>query len=193
MLHKPALITGAFALVAIFVPSAAADSRDKRTVLTFSEPVEIPGKVLPAGTYVFKLLDSTSSRNIVQIFNKDEDQLHATILALPDYRRNTPEKTIIDFEERASGSPQAIKEWFYPGDNYGVEFVYPHDQAARIAKRTHENVLSMDNGLEKNITIEAHSASAQSVQQMENTEVDGVDPSGNQIDKEQVVTSKPQK
>src|SRR5712671_7615342 len=70
----------------VLAPKAPADVADRKTIVTFSAPVEVPGKALPAGTYVFKLLDSTSNRNIVQIYDKDEKQLLATILAIPDYR-----------------------------------------------------------------------------------------------------------
>ena len=113
---------------------AAADERDKKTIVTFSAPVEIPGKALPAGTYVFKVLDSASNRNILQIFDKDEKQLYATILAIPDYRLRPSDKPVIRFEERPSGTPEAIKAFFYPGDDYGLQFVYPHDRAVQIAR-----------------------------------------------------------
>jgi len=128
------LLTGAALWV---IPSARADEWDKRTVLTFSEPVEIPGKVLAAGTYVFKLLDSQADRTIVQIFTQNEQQLLATIMAIPDYRTDTPEKTIVTFEERPAGTPEALHSWFYPGDNYGVEFVYskPIEQVARTYEK----------------------------------------------------------
>jgi hypothetical protein len=59
-------------------PGVKADDYDKKTTVTFSGPVEIPPvhikgmRVLPAGTYVFKLLNSSSNRHIVQIFNKDQ-------------------------------------------------------------------------------------------------------------------------
>lgn len=59
------------------------DAWNKRTVVSFSEPVEIPGVILPAGQYVFKLADFASNRNVVQVFNADEDQIQATILAIP--------------------------------------------------------------------------------------------------------------
>src|SRR6266550_9624566 len=72
-------------LVVLMTPNVTADEWDKKTIVTFSAPVEVPGKVLPAGTYVFKLLDSTSNRNIVQIYDKDEKRLLATMLAIPDY------------------------------------------------------------------------------------------------------------
>jgi hypothetical protein len=112
------------AAAAFLSPIAKADNWNRRTVMTFSEPVEIPGKVLPAGTYVFKLADSQSDRTIVRVFTADEAQVLATVLAVTDYRLDTPEKTTVTFEERASGSPEALHSWFCPGDNYGVEFVY---------------------------------------------------------------------
>src|SRR6266403_211435 len=93
-------------------PTASADPSDNKTVVTFNAPVEIPGKVLPPGTYVFKLLDSTSNRNIVQIFDKDEKELYATLLALPNERLKPSDKPTITFEERPSGSPEAVKAWF---------------------------------------------------------------------------------
>ena len=107
------------------VPVAKADEWNKETIVTFSEPVQVPGKVLQAGTYVFKLADSDSDRDIVQVFTKDQKQLITTVLAIPDYSVNTPDKTVINLEERPAGGPEAVKSWFYPGDNYGFEFVYP--------------------------------------------------------------------
>jgi len=172
---------------------AAADERDKKTIVTFSAPVEIPGKALPAGTYVFKVLDSASNRNILQIFDKDEKQLYATILAIPDYRLRPSDKPVIRFEERPSGTPEAIKAFFYPGDDYGLQFVYPHDRAVQIAKRTKQNVLSMRNDMAKNITTQAKSTSEPSVQEMQNTEVTGVDPSGDPVDVTVIILAAPQR
>jgi hypothetical protein len=174
-------------------PKAAADERDKKTIVTFSAPVEVPGKALPAGTYVFKLLDSTSNRNIVQIFDKDEKQLLATILAIPDYRLKPTDKPVIKFEERPSGAPEAIKAFFYPGDEYGLQFVYPHDKAVQLAKRTNQNVLSMRNDMSQNITAPASSASDASVQAMKNTEVTGVNPSGEPVDMTVIILAAPQR
>lgn len=112
-----------------------ADDWDKKTVFTFSGPVEVPGRVLGPGTYVFKLLDSASDRHIVQVFNKNERHLIGTFLAVPDYRLTPPSKPLITFEERPAGSPEAIKGWFYPGDNYGNEFVYPKTRAVALARQ----------------------------------------------------------
>src|SRR5580658_7482530 len=119
-LQTKMLLVGLGALT--LLPSAWAENWNQRTVFTFSGPVEIPGQILPAGTYVFKLADSSSNRNIVQVFNKDENCLFGTFLAIPDYRLHISDKTMIRFEERAAGSPQAIKAWFNPHRNEGHEF-----------------------------------------------------------------------
>src|SRR6266851_2954375 len=119
------------AIMGAMVSPMMADEFNKETKLEFSGPVEVPGKVLAAGKYVFKIADSESDRNIVQIFSEDAhgDQKYVTtIMAIPDYREDTPDKTIIQFEERPSGSPEAIHSWFYPGDNTGWQFVYPQGQ-----------------------------------------------------------------
>jgi hypothetical protein len=121
----------ALALVT-FAPPAHADAWDKRTIVTFSQPVEIPGQILPAGKYVFKLVDSQSDRHIVRIMNERENHVFATVLAIPDYRLETPSKTIFTFYEMPAGQPEVVKEWFYPGDNYGQEFAYSKKRHAEI-------------------------------------------------------------
>jgi hypothetical protein len=130
-------------LALAMLPVANADEWSQRTVVTFSGPVEIPGQTLPAGTYVFKLANSQAHRHIVQVFNKDENHVFATILAIPSYRQHPSEKTIIRFEERAAGEPQAVKAWFYPHKNYGHEFVYPKTEALALAKANDTTVPSM--------------------------------------------------
>jgi hypothetical protein len=113
---------------------ARADTWNKKTVVTFNQPVEIPGRVLPAGTYMFRLLDSPSDRHIVQIFNADGTQIIATILAINDYRLQPTGDTVMKFNERPGDSPEALRAWFYPGDNFGQEFVYPKVRAVQLAQ-----------------------------------------------------------
>ncbi len=149
------LRTMAFACVAILgmmTPKARADEWDQKTTITFSGPVEIPGQVLPAGTYVFKLADSMSDRNIVEVFNKDENHLYGIFLAIPDYRLKPADKPIITFEERATGAPEAVRAWFYPGENYGHDFVYPKVKALELARANKQPVPSMPNELAANTT-----------------------------------------
>ncbi|MHB8501913.1 MAG: hypothetical protein ACYDCG_16620 [Candidatus Acidiferrales bacterium] len=116
---------------------ARADTWNKKTVVTFNQPVEIPGRVLPAGTYTFKLLDSPSDRHIVQIFNADGSEIIATVLAINDYRLQPTGDTVMKFNERPGDSPEALRAWFYPGDNFGQEFVYPKVRAIELAKTEH--------------------------------------------------------
>jgi len=127
-----------------FLPSVKADEWNRKTVVTFSAPVEVPGvgaQTLPAGTYVFKIMDSAADRHIVQISNEAEDHVFTTILAIPNYRMRATDKTVVTFGERAEGQPQAIRAWFYPGRNWGEEFVYPKYRAVELAKAINQPVL----------------------------------------------------
>jgi len=135
-------VKAAFCLLAIsmfgatVLSSARADTWDKKTVVTFSQAVEVPGKVLPAGTYTFQLLDSPSDRHIVQIFTADGSHIIATILAINNYRLEPTGDTVMKFSERPGDSPDALRAWFYPGDNFGQEFVYPKVRAIQLAQTT---------------------------------------------------------
>ena len=143
------LFFGAAVLCTMFAAPALAQPRDRKTTVTFSQPFEIPGvgpqgsgpQVLPAGTYVFTLVESLSDRHIVRVFSSDETQVHATILAVPNYRLRATDKTVITFAERPAGEPQAIRAWFYPGDTSGQEFVYPKRRAVELAKVYQQPVL----------------------------------------------------
>src|ERR1700734_3842640 len=123
-----------------FAPTAPADEWNKKTILTVSEPIQVPNQVLPPGTYVIKLLDSPSDRHIVQIFNQDENHLLTTILAIPNYRIQPTGKTVFTFWETPPGQPKALRAWFYPGDNFGQEFAYPKSAAVQIAAVAHQQV-----------------------------------------------------
>ncbi len=146
LLKTAPIVLGLAYLGAAFSPSVKADDYDHMTTVTFSAPVEIPPvhitgmRVLPAGTYVFKLVNSSSDRHIVQIFNKDQTKIYATILAIPNYRLTPTGKTTMTFNEGISGQPEAIRAWFYPGANWGEEFVYPKAKAVELAKITNQPV-----------------------------------------------------
>lgn len=132
------------AMAALFVSSTAkADTWNKATKISFSQPVEVSGMVLPAGTYWFQLMSSPANRNIVQIWNEDRTQLINTILTIPNRRLQPTGDTVVKFAERPSGTPEAVKAWFYPGDNVGQEFVYPKTRAAVLAQTANEPVLAV--------------------------------------------------
>lgn len=100
--------------------------------------------VLPAGTYVLKLVDSPSDRHIVQIFNEDQTRLQTTILAIPNYRLRPTGDTVITYWETPPGTPRALRAWFYPGDNFGQEFAYPKTKATAIAAAAHAEVPAVE-------------------------------------------------
>jgi hypothetical protein len=109
----------------VIVPTAAkADEWNKETRFTFSRDVAIPGKVLPSGTYVFRLADSPSDRHIVQVFDQ-AGRIVTTLLAVPAGRATAVDDTRITFDERPASAPPPIKTWFYPGGVVGEEFIYP--------------------------------------------------------------------
>ncbi len=105
--------------------TAKADEWNKKTVLSVDQPIQVTNTVLPAGKYVLKLLDSPSDRHIVQIFNARENHVYATVLAIPAYRVQPTGKTAFTFWETPPGQPKALRDWYYPGDNFGQEFQQP--------------------------------------------------------------------
>jgi hypothetical protein len=181
---------------ALLAPTSQADDWNQKTVVTFSGPIEIPGVhltgwgVLPAGTYVFKLLDSQSDRHIVQIFNKDESKIYATILAIPNYRLKPTDKTVMTFRERPAGQPEALRAWFAPGMNSGQEFVYPKEKALQLAKETNTPVLAADIPAES--AEPTKTADEPAVVAMKQAPVKAVNPAGEELQLTEVVTAVPQ-
>jgi hypothetical protein len=176
-------------LLGAMMPAVRADAWDQKTVFTFSAPVEVPGQVLAAGTYVFKLADSSADRNIVQVFNKDENHLYGTFLAIPDYRIRPADKTIITFEERPAGSPEAVKAWFYPGENFGHDFVYPKQKAAALAKANNTPVPSMPAELTPNTTMPAATVQEPHVVALKTTPIKAQTPAEKEVEIAEVFLS----
>ena len=187
-----------FALASvIFAPSVRADDWNRKTVITFSAPVEIPGVhlagwgVLPAGTYVFKILDSASDRHIVQIFSQDELTVYATILAIPNYRLKATDKTVMTFRERPAGEPEALRAWFYPGRNWGEEFVYPKAKAIELAKATNTPVLFTEVEIPLEVAVPIKTADEPVVVQLKQAPVMAIQPTGEAVRVAEVVTPPP--
>jgi hypothetical protein len=131
------------AIIAVVVPNAGAQRYDRATKITINQPFDIPGVVaLPAGTYVLRLMDVAGTRTVVQILNADETKSYGIVLGIPDYKLKAPEKAEMSFYEAERGSPLPLRAWFYPGYNYGVEFVYPKKKAVEIAKVSGEHVIA---------------------------------------------------
>jgi len=178
----------------MLVPSARADEWNKRTVVTFGNPVEIPGVhlkgwgVLPAGTYVFKLVDTPGDRHVVQILNKDETIVYATILAIPNYRLTPTSRTVITFNEGIRDRPEALRAWFYPGANSGEEFVYPKAKAVELASVSKTPVLALKAEVEVEVEKPEEPAVVAALQR---APIVAVRPTGEEVEVAQVVQIAP--
>jgi len=134
------MAAGCAALMALAAPAAHASAWDKKTTVNFSRPVEVPGAVLPPGKYVMKLVDIASARNIVQITNERENHVFSTSFTIPVYRSEPAEQTLLAFYEAPAGQPEALKTWYYPGDELGRQFVYPKGWGIQLASVSGQNV-----------------------------------------------------
>jgi hypothetical protein len=137
----PSMVCGIALFAALLLPSLPADDWNKKTVITITEPVQMPNCCTPdhtitlqPGTYVLALVDSLADRHIVRVFEKDEKTVITTILAIPNYRLRPTGKSTFQFWETPAGKPRAMRAWFYPGDNFGQEFAYPKTTSVEIAK-----------------------------------------------------------
>jgi hypothetical protein len=140
--RKVFVTLGALLAFAILLPSAQADESDQATKLTFSRQVQVPGRVLPAGTYWFVLDDNLGSRNIVEVFNSDRSELYATVFTNNVETLTATNETTITFAEREQMEPETILSWFYPGRTSGHQFVYSHVEEQKLAQAKQHTVMA---------------------------------------------------
>ena len=138
------VICSAAMLIAATAEPAAAQKFNRHTVITFNTPVELPGVTLPAGTYTFRLSDSTSDRHVVHVLDANAEKHIATLFAMPTRRSEISEETVVTFRETAANEPLPIRYWYFPTDHFGQEFAYPAERAQAIAQATGESVLSVE-------------------------------------------------
>lgn len=150
----------AVVLLALTMRVAAQDFNPlEKSYLTFSNTVELPGLSLPAGTYTFKLAD-TPGRNVVQVLSRDEKEVFGQFLFVQAERADVTDDTVVTFKEMPAGTTPAIQYWFYPAEKIGKEFIYPKDQAVRIARTTHQTVLTEEGRVNAEGTVESTTASS---------------------------------
>ncbi len=184
-------------MLATLSTNVNASEWDRKTVVTINGPIEIPGVhlagwgTLPAGTYVFKVMDSSSNRHIVQIFSQDEKTIYATILAVPNYRLKATDKTVMTFTERPAGEPEALRAWFYPGRNFGEEFVYPKARAMALAKATNTPVLFTSVETPAEVSEPIKPANETVIAELDRAPIKAVVPTGEEVELAQVVTPPP--
>jgi hypothetical protein len=135
----------AAALLTLSVTPALAQGQplDSRTEFTFNQPVELPGVTLPPGTYVFRFVDATTGRKVMQVQAKDaSNKTYGMFLTISAQRPRPSDDAELRFLETPAGQPAAVKTWWYPGNTIGREFIYPKSQARRLAQATNSTVLT---------------------------------------------------
>jgi hypothetical protein len=158
-LYRPGMIlTAALALGTI--PFAKADVWDKKTIITIDQPIQLTNTYLEPGTYVFKLVNSSSDRHIVQIFNRDQNHLIDTIMAIPNYRLQPTSRSQFSFWETPPGTARAVRAWFYPGDNFGQEFRYPTELRQLAVVKTNAVVATVKEEVKEEAVVTPEPAPA---------------------------------
>lgn len=107
---------------ACFAPTMRGNNHDKETHLTIAQPIQVQGTVLQPGRYVFKLIESDVDQRVISIFNADNMRQAGIVIGSAAYRLNSADKTVFTFSKTGGNEPSTLKSWFYPGDNFGVEF-----------------------------------------------------------------------
>jgi Protein of unknown function (DUF2911) len=142
-INKLYIIVGLIIAFCLFyVLAAHADESDQTTTVTFNQPVQIPGQLLPAGTYVFQLANSDSSRNVVQILNSDQTHVYATLETMPTDRQEPTGHTVITLAEQGAGKPDVLLKWFYPGNLTGNESLYPDHKEKELAHAEQRTIVA---------------------------------------------------
>ena len=131
------------AVVAVFATQLRAQNIDtnERTFFMFKTAVELPGVVLEPGEYEFRLAE-TQSRNVVQVLRKDDMKPMGQFTFATAERERPTDETMVMFKEAREGMTPAIQYWYIPNAKVGKEFIYPKDQAQKIAARTGQTVRS---------------------------------------------------
>ena len=134
------------------LPSARAGEQDQATKMTFNQAVQIPGRILPAGTYWFALADTANIPNqqVVKIFNSDRSKLVATLFTVEVQPATSTPSTMVTLADEGPDHPKAILSWLYPGSwyypgfEYGHQFVYSRSEERELARAKQETVTSGD-------------------------------------------------
>jgi hypothetical protein len=135
------LIAFAVASVLFLEVAAHADENNQLTKITFNQPIEIPGQILPAGTYVFQLADP-NDLNVIRIFNAEGTRLYATLQTITAERSEPTGKLVVVVAERPEGRPETLVKWFYPGNTSGHELVYPKQEEQQLAQDRQQTIVA---------------------------------------------------
>ena len=143
-IKKAFKVSGFLLTFLIMLPAARADEKNEAIEITFSQPVQIPGRVLPAGTYWFVLPDDITQHHQVRIFDAGRTVLYVTLFTIDADRLKPTGKTAVTLAQRGPAEPQAILSWFYPGNTIGHEFLYPKQVQKELAKDKQNTIVAGD-------------------------------------------------
>lgn len=144
-INKGFIVAGLIIAFSLFLGlTAHADEYDESSTLTFNQPIQIPGRVLPAGSYLFTLANTASDRYLVEIFNADRSVLYASLQTVPTVREDVADHTVVSLAEQGTGEPNVLLKWFYPGRETGSEFVYPKQEEKELAQDRHQTIVATE-------------------------------------------------
>jgi len=126
-------------------------------------------------------LNQDSGRWVVQIFDKNQTHTYATLITIQDFRYHPTDKPVMTFAERPDGAPPAIKEWFFPGEQFGRQFVYGKNRALQLAKQVNEPVLSMTGDTAASITAPDQTASETQTAEFVKTPITAYSATGEEV------------
>lgn len=135
------LIAFAIASVLFLEVAARADEADQSIKITFNQPIEIPGQVLPAGTYLFKLADP-NDLDVVRIFNSQGTRLYATLQTITAERAKPTGEAVVVLADQSEARAETLVKWFYPGDTSGHELVYPKQEEQQLAQARLQTIVA---------------------------------------------------
>jgi hypothetical protein len=143
-IKKTLTIFGLLLTLLIMLPAVRADEKNEAIKITFDQPVQIPGRVLPAGTYWFVLPDDITQHHQVRIFDAGRTMLYVTLFTIDADRPKPTSKTAVTLAQRGPAEPQAIVSWFYPGSTIGHEFFYPKQVQKQLARDKQNTIVGAD-------------------------------------------------
>ena len=129
------LVIVAFAVilsVGLFPSPARADSGTQGVQFKVNQPVEIPGRVLDPGTYNIRLL--RFGGQVAGIWNADGTKFYGAVETTPMFRMRGLGKVRVDLAKSGYDAPERVKDWFYPGSEYGYRLVYPSTKEMHLAQ-----------------------------------------------------------
>ena len=139
--RKTLSILGLMLTFTIMLPVLHADDWNQATRFNFNQPVQVPGQILPAGTYFFQLVGN--NHHLVQIFNQDRTAV-VILYSVSRERYGRRDEAAITLASRGGTQPQAIVAWFFVGESEGHEFLYAKQEEQELAHATQKTFSSGD-------------------------------------------------